>query len=610
MPAVSEEEVEVVVIGSGFGGSVAALRFAEAGHRVLVLERGDRVSREKLQIDLDFFWKPRRAAYGFNDVRKRGSTIVPWLGAAVGGGSHVYAGTLKRRESWEGFPRAIRGAPMATYYQRAEEMMRVCPYPDWPPYTEARATQLLYRAGKRLKREEPELVEDCGPVPLAISFAPKDGKPGERPGDAFVNVHGARQRYYDPSEQSILGGDIDSKNTLDRNYLYLAEQRGAEIRPLCEVDRIEPLEGDRYRIHYFRHQPPEGRARLRRRWLPSPKAPAGAPATVIARHLVVAAGSVGSSELLLRNRDLHKTLPMLGDRLGHRYSNNGDCMTLIVPFRGFWMAWGGFAAGLAGLVLGSLPLAALGLLLYYAGIFRSRRTYDPDIGTTNSDNIRFRARDGSAQGAYIESGRYPTPGKLALAVIISVLTGHFRPRLYRSLRRAARWLRIALPPFEALAHSWPIPLLTMGRDDAFGTFKLDRNGEALIDFDLAADLPFYAWAESLGRKVARAARAHFLPNVSLRWLKTLEVPHNLGGVPMGESQNDGVVDHAGRAFGYRNLMVLDGSIIPVAIGPNPALTILAVSERAVEVALAQLDRTGAIDASRRSPAGAEALAEG
>ncbi len=596
MPTSIEEEVEVVVIGSGFGGSVAALRFAEAGHRVLVLERGDRVSREKLQIDLDFFWRPGRAAYGFNDVRERGRTIVPWLGAAVGGGSHVYAGTLKRREAWDGFPQAIRAAPMATYYQRAETMMGVSPYPDWPPYTQARATQLLYRAGARLQREEPDLVEDHGPVPLAISFAPRDAQPGQRPGDEFVNAHGARQRYYDPSEQSILGGDIDCKNTLDRNYLFLAERRGAEVRPLCEVDRIEPLQDDRFRVHYRRHRPLKGLARLRRRWSLSPRAPEGPLETVVARRLVVAAGSVGSSELLLRNRDVHSTLPALSDRLGHRYSNNGDGMTLIVPFRGFWTAWGGFAAILAGLSLGLWPVAALGLALYYAGIFRSRRTYDPDIGTTNSDNIRFKARDGSAQGAYIESGRYPTPGKLALAVIISVLTGHFRPRLYRSLRVASKALRIAIPPFEAIAHSWPIPLLTMGRDDAFGTFKLGEDGAAFIDFDLPADRPFYAWAESLGRKVARAAQAHFLPNLSLRWLKRLEVPHNLGGVPMGESEVEGVVDHAGRVFGYRNLMVLDGSIIPVAVGPNPALTILAVAERAMEVALAQVEQTGDIAA--------------
>lgn len=596
MPSSNEEEVEVVVVGSGFGGSVATLRFAEAGYRVLVLERGDWVSREKFQADLDFFWNPRRAAYGFNDVRARGRTLIPWLGAAVGGGSYVYAGTLKRRESWDGFPEAIRAAPMATYYRRAEEIMQVSPYPDWPPYTAARATQLLYRAGARLKREEPDLVEADGPLPLAISFAPKDGKAGQRPGDAFVNIHGARQRYYDPGEQSILGGDIDCKNTLDRNYLHLAERRGAEIRPLCEVDRIERLAGDRYRVHYWHHRPPAGLPRLRRRWSPSPEAPAGAPESVVARRLVVAAGSVGSSELLLRNRDVHRTLPALGDRLGQRYSSNGDCVTLIIPFRGFWMAWGGFAASVGGAALGLWPVAGLGLALYYAGISRSRRTYDPDIGTTNSDGIQFKARDGSAQGATIESGRYPTPGKLASAVLISALTGHFPPRLYRSLRGAAQWLRIAVPPFEALAHSWPIPLLTMGRDDAFGTFELDEHGEAFIDFDLAANGPFYAWAEGLGRKVARAAGAHFLPNLSLRWLKRLEVPHNLGGVPMGESEVDGVVDHAGRAFGYRNLMVLDGSIVPMAIGPNPALTILALAERAMEVVLAQLERTGAIEA--------------
>jgi cholesterol oxidase len=596
MSASGEEEFDVVVIGSGFGGAVAALRFAEAGHRVLVLERGDRVSREKLQVDVDSFWAPGRGAYGMNDLRRRGRNIIPWLGAAVGGGSHVYAGTLKRRESWNDFPEAIRGAQMDEYCQRAEQIMGVNPYPDWPPYTQARATQLLYRAGAKLKRDEPELVEDYGPVHLAISFAPKDGPEGKRPGDTFVNDHGAPQRYYDPREQSILGGDIDCKNTLDLNYLFLAEKHGAKIRPLSEARHIEALEGDRYRVHYWRHQPPTGLTFWRRRWLPSAKAPSGAPETVVAQRVVVAAGTVGSTELLLQSRDVHRTLPALGDLLGHRYSVNGDCMTLIVPFRGLWMAWGGFAAAVIGAALGSWAVALVGLAFYYAGVLQSRRTYDPDVGTTNSDNIRFKGRDGRSQGAYIESGRYPTPDKLALAVAISALTGRFRPETYRTLRVVTKWFRVVLPPFEALAHTWPIPLLTMGRDDAFGVIRLDSKGEAYIDFDLATNMPFFDWAEGLGKKVARAAGAHFVPNLSLRLFKTMEVPHNQGGVPMGDSKRDGVVDHAGRVFGYPNLMVLDGSVLPVSVGPNPALTILAVAERAMGVVLAQIESTGGIDA--------------
>src|SRR5689334_1503104 len=116
-------DADVVVIGSGFGGAVAALRFAEAGERVVVLERGDHVSRDKFQADFDFFWQPRRAAFGMHDLQARGDNIIPWVGAAVGGGSHVYAGALKRRADFSGFPAAVASAEMSRWYERAETIM-------------------------------------------------------------------------------------------------------------------------------------------------------------------------------------------------------------------------------------------------------------------------------------------------------------------------------------------------------------------------------------------------------------------------------------------------------------------------------------------------------
>jgi cholesterol oxidase len=146
-----------------------------------------------------------------------------------------------------------------------------------------------------------------------------------------------------------------------------------------------------------------------------------------------------------------------------------------------------------------------------------------------------------------------------------------------------------------MSRTYPIPLLSMGRDDAFGTFTLD-GGRAVIDYDAAANRDFYAYLESLGKLTAKAAGAYWLPHIPYKVLGRMEVPHNQGGVPMGAGPEDGCVDHAGRAFAYDDLMVLDGSIIPVSVGPNPALTILALSERAMEIVLAQLEREGVIRA--------------
>jgi len=594
-------EVDVVVIGSGFGGSVAALRFAQAGQSVIVLERGDRVSRERFQFDFDALWEPQRASYGFHDLRLRGKNIVPWLGAAVGCGSHVYAGTLKRRDSWEGFPPAIAATDMTPYYDTAEGILGGTLYPDYPPYSDVRATKLMYEAGKRLAELEPTLVEEWGPVKLGISFAPADGS--ARPGDEFENRHGCKQRYYDPTEQSIVGGDIDCKNSLDRNYLFLAERAGAVIRPLCEADRLERLAGGRWQVTYRRHLPPTGWTRFRQRWLSlHPKPRMSAEEHVVARRVVVACGAVGSSELLLRNHEVHRTLPSLGAPLGTRYNTNGDYVSLMIPFRLLFPVWLAFVAIVGCVILRQWIGAGVAAALYYLGLGISGPPYDPDIGTTNSDNIRFRGPNGESQYAYIESGRYPTPVRAIAAVLVTALTGHFRPREYRAISWVSRILRFAIPPFGALARTYPIPLLQMGKDRAFGKFRLGPDERATLDYDLAANRSFYAYHDVLGKKVARVLKAYWRRNPTFVWFKKQEVPHNLGGVPMGDSPANGVVDHAGRVFGEPNLMVLDGSIIPVAVGPNPALTIAAVAERAMEIVVAQLQRDGTITAELREAA--------
>src|SRR5262249_45636278 len=114
--------------------------------------------------------------------------------------------------------------------------------------------------------------------------------------------------------------------------------------------------------------------------------------------------------------------------------------------------------------------------------------------------------------------------------------------------------------------------------------------------DLAANRDFYAYHDLLGKKVARVLKAYWLRNPTYVWLRKQEIPHNLGGVPMGDSPANGVVDHAGRVFGEPNLMGLDGSIIPAPVARNRALTIAARAERAMEIALAQLAQGGAITA--------------
>jgi cholesterol oxidase len=240
-------------------------------------------------------------------------------------------------------------------------------------------------------------------------------------------------------------------------------------------------------------------------------------------------------------------------------------------------------------------VAAAGLALTAVGARQARTAYDPDLGPTNSDYIRFRAADGASQGVYIEGGRYPNPGRWAVAAALGAVGG-YRPTRYPAIAAVSNAIRRWVPPVTIVARSLPIPLLTMGRDNATGRFALEGDEGVSIDIDLAQNDEYYAYGDSLGRLVAKAAGALWLPNPILRWLKLVEVPHNLGGVPMGESPDDGVVDHLGRVFGVDDLVVLDGSIVPVAIGPNPALTILALAERALPKLLDQLRDEGHISA--------------
>lgn len=581
-------DADVAVIGSGFGGSVAALRFAESGRRVLVLERGDVVDSATFEPDLDMFWIPERQRFGMNAFRFRGRNIVAWTGAAVGGGSHVYAGSLKRVVDFSGFPAAIAGDDMAAYYRRGEDMLAATEYPDYPPYSDVRCTELLLRAGGRLAGEEPGLVESAGRIRLGISFAP----PGTEPGAVFTNRFGVEQRYADPRDQSILGGDIGSKNSLDRNYLAAASDLGARVEAMCEVDRLRPLPGGGWEIEADRWSREERLGpRLRRRWALRPERPSDRRERFTARHVVVAAGAVGSTELLLRNRDVHGTLDGISDRLGTRYTTNGDTLSLLLPADGLVLGWTGFALAALGARRRSPALMASGLAVHYAGMLRARRSYDPDLGPTNSDYVRFRAEDGTPQGVYIEGGRYPNPGRWAIGAALAAVGG-YRPGRYRQIARVTSVGRQWIPPFNLLARTLPIPLLTMGRDAAVGRISLDASGEATIDIDLDRNDAYFAYTDRLARLVAGAAGARWLANPVLRHLRVVEVPHNLGGAPMGDDRSTGVVDHAGRVFGVDDLVVLDGSIVPRSLGPNPALTIVALAERALEHLVAQLDADG------------------
>ncbi|MEO1338693.1 MAG: GMC oxidoreductase, partial [Myxococcota bacterium] len=374
-----------------------------------------------------------------------------------------------------------------------------------------------------------------------------------------MNRHGVAQRTQGSNEQSLLGGDIGVKNSLDRNYLFEAQRHDADIRALTEVDRIEPMQGGGYRVFFVQRQ--RQSSATTQGWLRT-------------KRLVLAAGTVGSTEILLRNRDVHGTLTKLSRCLGSRYTTNGNYLNGLLRVGPCLSTWLGTFLLIAAWLLMSAELAAVGAALYYGTLLIGPAPFEADLGATNSDFTKLRGRPCGQGHVYIEGGRYPTPLRFLLAMGLSRIDG-YTPSRYRHIVRLSRALEW-LPPFGAIERSWPMPMLMMGRDDAVGTMALNAGGRLTIDFNFDDNRSFYHHLDQMGKRMARAARATWLPNYPHYITGRMAVPHNQGGVPMGHTPADGVVDHAGRVFGYDDLMVLDGSILPRSPGPNPALTIMAL----------------------------------
>ncbi|OGT27348.1 MAG: hypothetical protein A2Z17_03405, partial [Gammaproteobacteria bacterium RBG_16_66_13] len=300
------ETYDFVIVGSGFGGSVAALRLTEKGYRVLVLERGRRFRDEdfpKTNWDLQrYLWLPPLGCHGIMEFSFLRHALYVH-GAGVGGGSLVYAGVLMEPEDQVfGAPEWSRLADwksvLAPFYTEARRMLGVAPNPRLGPADHA-LIKLATDAGRR---------ESFRPTEVGIFF----GTPGEAVPDPYFGGKGPGRVGCTFCGGCIVGCRYNSKNTLVKNYLYFAEAGGAEIVPDVLVDDLRPLaegevDGARYRVA-FRRLKGRGRGQVR------------------ARKLVVAAGTLGTLQLLLRCRDGIGTLPLLSPRLGERVRTNSESL--------------------------------------------------------------------------------------------------------------------------------------------------------------------------------------------------------------------------------------------------------------------------------------------
>ncbi|MFP4438548.1 MAG: GMC oxidoreductase [Chloroflexaceae bacterium] len=545
----SERHYDAVVVGSGFGGSVMAYRLAEAGRRVCVLERGKpyppgSFPRSPYGMKTNL-WDPSEGLYGLYNIWSfRGLGAI--VASGLGGGSLIYANVLLRKdERWfvredlqhggyEYWP--VTRADLDPHYDRVERMLHAQVYPlDHPSFNTTAKTNALKAAAEALGFE-------WFLPPLAVTFA-NEGEPpvtGEPIREEHPNLHGRTRYTCRLVGECMFGCNFGSKNTMDYTYLSAAQRLGAEIHTRCEVRAFAPRPGGGYTVDYVAHDPAHEGQKL------DTHNPAVVPLqTITADRLILAAGTLGSSYLLLKNRH---HFPNLSPRLGTRFSGNGDLLSFAV---------------------------------------KSRHVLDPGYGPAITSTVRVpdELDGGVGRGFYVQDGGYPDMISWMLQALDSP------GLLWRGVRLAKRlfWQLLRRDPetdlgaeIAALFGSTrlsvgTLPLLGMGRDIPDGNVFL-RGNRLDVDWNKLRSSPFFDRLLATSQVLAEAMDAKFKVTPTY-WLDRLLTVHPLGGCPMGRNELEGVVDPYGQVFNSPGLYVADGAVMPGPVGPNPSLTIAALSDR-------------------------------
>jgi cholesterol oxidase len=522
--------LDLIVVGSGFGGAVVACRAAQAGARVLVLERGRRWTADTYPRSLKDPWlfdadRPRRKN-GWLDVRIfRKMTVVQ--GAGVGGGSLCYSSVLLPAQPHlfeSGWPSEITFEELKPWYARATAMLKPVVVPE---NQRSARFRLLQRAA-----ESAGYADRFQPAPLAVAFDDQFRFDAPDPlnkeqTQAFRNEHGQWQGTCVHLGNCDIGCDVRAKNTLDLNYLAVAEAHGAEIRPLHLVRFIEPVSGG-YRVHSARISGDADQHEI-----------------FLAPKVVLSAGSLGSTEILLRSRDEYATLERLSPVLGSGWSPNANVLT--------------------------------------PALYDHPDQVRQGIGPTISAFLDFGDGSQSGQNFVIEDDGFPNVVLNALRAKwstrwVASATGSFPASLQRGLNEK-----------NPLAHV--MVWLGAGADRADGRLRLRRPWfrpwKRRLDLQWNPDSARAAVETilSIHRQLTDCTGGKLRIPFFWRWFQHLITVHPLGGCRMGQTVEEGVVDHCGEVFGYPNLFVSDGSVVPRPIGRNPALTIAALAERAARLTL-------------------------
>lgn len=552
------ERVDAVVVGSGFGGSVAAYRLAEAGRSVVLLERGRRYppgsfARAPYEVSRNF-WDPGKGMRGLYDAWAFPG-FLGLVSAGLGGGSLIYANVLMRKpEKWfvresplpgggyEHWP--VTRADLDPHYDRVEAMLAPVPY----PYSDTPKTLAMEQAGARLGLHVDR-------PPLAISFGAVGQPPSPRvplPIAPYGNLHRLPRVSCRGCGECCLGCNDGAKNTLDHTYLSAAADQGADLRTDAGVKGIRSLPGGDWEVRYADYSavPPDHPEAVLR--------------SIRCERLILGAGALGTTRLLLRNRS---ALPTLSPALGTRFSGNGDVLGFVFD-----------ATHPDG--------RPLGLHADKGPVITTAITVRDDV-----DGGRYGARghvveDAGVPVAYLwmgEAARWSTRLAAVGAAVADTLWDVLRDS---GDTRISDELAMALGPGDGSRAL--LPLLGMGRDIADGVVSL-HHGRLMVNWYTSTSRDYFAQLRQTMVAISREFGGRFVDNPLWQAKRVITV-HPLGGAPMGRTATEGVCDSFGRVFGLPGLYLSDGAVFPGPVGGNPALTIAAHSDRMCDALLAEPGR--------------------
>ncbi|WP_456694619.1 FAD-dependent oxidoreductase [Aeromicrobium sp. P5_D10] len=514
-------DYDVLVVGSGFGGSVAALRLTEKGYRVGVLEMGRRFTDDQLPKTSwqarRYLWAPWARCFGIMRLTLLKDVLIA-SGTGVGGGSLVYANTLYEPldafyddQQWAHI--TDWKAELAPHYAQAKKMLGVTTYPGVTP-----ADELMAALAKDYGVEDTFHAADVG-----VLFGESHGiEPGQEVADPFFGGAGPTRRACIDCGACMTGCRHNAKNTLVKNYLHLAEGAGARVHAMTTVTDVRPRGSDGYTVHTHR----TGNA-LRRR-------------TFTAEQIVFAGNALNTQELL---HTLKRTsLPRLSDRIGELSRTNSEA---VLSARS------------------ADPRAD-----YTPGVAITS-SFHPDADT-HVEPVRYGRGSSALSLMNMALPDRPGPGGRLRAVLRGYRLLGLRGTVRLHVPR--RWAEqsIVVLVMQSLDNS----ITTFTKRGLFGHKMTSRQG---VGQPNPAYIPV---ADRVAKDIADRIGGH--PGSSTGELVGVPLTaHFIGGCVIGESTSTGVVDPYQRIFGYKGLHISDGSTITANLGVNPSLTITAQSERAM-----------------------------